>query len=105
MAKPVRTGHDLTNTITTPPMIKEYWLSLTKTYTPIYCPVEGFPRRDTSSPNLWLYFMHQHTEDTIIILNEGTAPHPWCKQWDVFVPRWKLMDGNIGTRICRRGVE
>ena len=49
--------------------------------------------------------MQQHVEDTIIILNYVTAPHPWYRQCYMLVPRETLMEGYLGTKMYKRGAE
>ena len=75
------------------------------TATPINCPVDGFHRKDTSHTNLQLHFMQWNVEDTIIILNKGTVPHPRCGKCVMFLPLDTLVAWYLSTKICSRGVE
>ena len=45
-------------------------------------------------------FMHKHVWDTVVILEEGNLPHPWCPRCDMLVP-WKALNGhNLTTDQC-----
>ena len=37
--------------------------------------------------------------------DEGTGPQPQCGYCDIFVPQETLVAVQLGTEICRRGVE
>eukprot|EP00978_Attheya_sp_CCMP212_P011354 scaffold28024_cov58-Attheya_sp.AAC.2 len=54
----------------------EYLVSSPKMVNSIDCPIEGCPGKATSKANPRAHFMHRHVKDTLIILDEGTFPHP-----------------------------
>ena len=64
--------------------------------------VEGDPRRATNIPNTQMKFMHRNVADTIFILYEGTIPHPWCDQYNIFIFKEALAAGQLGPQ-CERG--
>ena len=35
-------------------------------------------------------FSHQHSQDSIVILEEGNQPHPRCLQFEIFFPQEAL---------------
>ena len=49
--------------------------------------------------------MHQHVEDTIVVLNEGPGYQPRYNQYNMFIPRGEIPVGNLGPTICKRGAE
>ena len=61
---------------------------LPRTAWEIVCSVEGCRGRATNRTSLRTHFTHHHARDTIIILDEGNWPQPWCDQCDMFPP-WK----------------
>ena len=71
----------------------------------INCPLEVFPGRAIIRTNLWLHFMHQHAEDTILVLNKGPGIHPQCEQCDMFTPRVVMAELHLVTTMCKIGSE
>ena len=69
-----------------------YHFPFTKTLDKIWCPVEGCWGWVTIRTNLWVYFVHRHVQDTLVILEEGKRPHPQCNKYDMFVP-WRSLNG------------
>ena len=65
--------------------------------------VEGFLSRATSRTNLRLHYLHQQVEDKYIILNKGTGPLPWWKQYGIFLPQETLTTEHLRIEIFRRG--
>ena len=39
-----------------------------------------------------MHFWNRHVRDTVVILEEGKLPHPWCPLCDILVP-WKALNG------------
>ena len=58
-----------------------------------------------SLPNLRMYFMHQHMEDSIVILNYVTSHHTQCEQFDMCIPWETLAAGHLGITMCKSGAE
>ena len=42
------------------------------------CPVEGCSGQAATHTAIRVHFWHQHVQDTVVILEEGNLPHPWC---------------------------
>jgi hypothetical protein len=83
----------------------EYLVSFPKTVTSIDCPIEGCPGKATSRANLRAHFMHRHVKDTLIILDEGSFPHPRCEYCDMFVPRPAVYTTHPNTAMCKNGAD
>ena len=49
--------------------------------------------------------MHQHVQDTVVMLEEGNLPHTLCPRCDLKVPRKALSGRHLGTAKCKKGVE
>ena len=48
-----------------------------------------------------VHFWKRHVRDTVIILEEGTLPHPRCEECDMLVP-WRSLNGrHKDTEMCR----
>ena len=53
---------------------------------PQSCPVEGCSRRVATRTEMRVHLMHRHVLNTVVILEEGNVPHPWCARCDIMVP-------------------
>ena len=72
---------------------------------PRICPMEGCPGRAATRTAMWVHFLHRHVRDTMVVLEEGTLPHPWCPQCNILVP-WRTLNGiHPATAQCARGAE
>eukprot|EP00978_Attheya_sp_CCMP212_P031652 scaffold120541_cov48-Attheya_sp.AAC.1 len=49
--------------------------------------------------------MYRHARDTIVILDEGSYPHPRCHSCDMFVPRPGVYTTHPRTAMCRHGAD
>ena len=49
--------------------------------------------------------MHRYVLDTMVMLEEGNSPHPWCAWCDMQPPRRELNGRHLGTAQCLKGVE
>ena len=49
--------------------------------------------------------LHPHVRDTMVILEEGNLPHPWCPRCDIMVPFQDLNIKHLYTTQCSRGAE
>eukprot|EP00978_Attheya_sp_CCMP212_P031988 scaffold122904_cov62-Attheya_sp.AAC.4 len=70
--------------------------------------VAGCPGKATSRANIRAHFMHrQHDKDKLIILDEGTFPHPrGCEHCNMFVPRLEVYTFHPNTAvICKDGAD
>ena len=67
--------------------------------------MENYPWRETSCTNLLLHFMHRHVEDTTMLLNKGSVPHPQYRQCDMSKPLGVMAAGHLGTAMYKIGVE
>ena len=52
-----------------------------------------------------VHFVHRHVQDTMVMLDEGKFPHPWCARCDMQVPRNALNRRHLGPAQCSKGVE
>ena len=52
-----------------------------------------------------VHFVHRHVQDTVVMLEEGKLPHPWCPWCDLQVPRKALNGRHLGTTQCKKGAE
>ena len=41
----------------------------------------------------------------MVMLEEGTPPHPWCARCDIQVPRKALNGIHLGTAQCAKGAD
>ena len=68
-------------------------------------PVAGCPVRLATRTKMRVQFLHWHVLDTMVIMEEGNFPHPWCAQCDMLVPRRSLNGRHPATEQCTRGEE
>ena len=54
---------------------------------------------------MWVHFVHQHVQDTVVMLEEGNSPHPCCARCDMQIPRKALNGRHLGTAQCAKGAE
>ena len=47
--------------------------------------------------------MHQHVHDTVVILEEGNLPNPWCPQCYMLLPCSALNGRHLATAQCTMG--
>ena len=47
-------------------------------------------------------FLYQNVLDTVVILEEGNPPHPWCARRDMLVPRRALNGRHPAKDQCAR---
>ena len=52
-----------------------------------------------------VHFVHRHVLDTVVIMEEGSSPHPRCTKCNMQVPRRSLNGRHPGTAQCTKGVE
>ena len=52
-----------------------------------------------------MQFLHRHVLDTVVMLEEGNPPHPWCARCDMQVPQRALKGRHPGTAQCLKGAE
>ena len=52
-----------------------------------------------------VHFVHRHVQDTVVMLDEGNLPHPWCPRCYLQVPRKALIGSRLGTAQCKKGAE
>ena len=69
-----------------PEEAQSYLVSFPRTVGVIACPFPGFGGREINRTNLRIHFIHCHVQYTLVILEEGNCPHPWCLDCDMFVP-------------------
>ena len=49
--------------------------------------------------------MHRHVHDTVVILEEGNLPLPWCPRCDLQVSRRALNGRHLETNQCKKGAK
>ena len=54
------------------------------------CLVEGCSRRAATQTAMQVYLWHRHIRNTMVILEEGSLPHPLCPLCDMMVSWWYL---------------
>ena len=69
------------------------------------CPVEGCQVRAVIRTSLWVKFLHCHTRDTVVILEEGNRSHPCCLCYYMFVLWTALNVRHPKTTMCVKGGE
>ena len=52
-----------------------------------------------------VHFVHQHVQDTVVVLEEENSPHPRCARCDMQVHRKALNGRHLGTAQCAKGEE
>ena len=68
-------------------------------------PVEGYRGRAATIMVLGVHLLPIHVRYTLVILDEGNLPHPWCPRCDILVP-WVVLNGRHATNTkCARGAE
>ena len=77
---------------------REYRSAFLRTDRVIYCPVKLCPGRMTSCTN-------RQVEDTILVINKVTGPHPMYNQYDLFIAQRVITVGHLGTARCKRRAE
>ena len=50
-------------------------------------------------------FLHRHMQDTVVIVEEGNTPHPYCLRCDMLVQRAALNGLHINTTLCTKGAK
>ena len=50
-------------------------------------------------------FLHRHVLNTVVILEEGKLPNPWCAPCDMLFPQRNLNGRHPSTDQCDRGAE
>ena len=68
-------------------------------------PVEVCPVQAAKRTEMWVYFLHRHVLDTVVILEEGNPPYPRCNQCEILVYRRALNGRHPTTDQCARGAE
>ena len=68
--------------------------------------MEGCPGKLGTRTAMRVHFMHRHVLDTMVMLEEGNFPHPWCARCYIQVPRMALNGRHPGDlAVCNGGVE
>ena len=69
------------------------------------CPVEGCTGVLATRAAMRVHFVHRHVQNTVVILEEGNLPLPWCPRCNFQVPRKALNRRHLGTSQFRTGTE
>ena len=70
---------------------------------PRRCPVEVCLGFLTTSTAMRVHFVHQHVQDTVVMLEEGNLPLPQFFRCDLQVTRKALNGCHMGTLQCKKG--
>ena len=52
-----------------------------------------------------MHFLHRNVLDTVVILEEGNLPHPWCGRCDMMFPQRALNSRHPAMAQCAREAE
>ena len=67
--------------------------------------VKGCTDRAATRTEMWVQFLHQNVLETVVILEEGNPPYPWCTRCDM-MPPWRALNiRNFSRAQCARGAE
>ena len=69
------------------------------------CLVEGCPGVSATRAAMRVHLVHRHVHDTVVILEEGNLPLPWCPRFNLQVSRKALNGRHLETSQCRTGTE
>ena len=72
---------------------------------PLKRPLLGCPGRVATRIAMRLHFVHRHVLDTVVLMEEGNSPHPWCARCDMLVPWRALNRRHLGIAHCKKGSE
>ena len=67
------------------------------------CSVEGCQGRSDMRTAIRVHFLHWHVRVTVIILEEGNLPHPWCPWYDMLLTCKDLNRRHITISQCDKG--
>ena len=65
----------------------------------------GVPGALATRTAMRVQFVHRHVQDTVVMLEEGNLPHPWCPRCNLQVPSKALNGRHLGTAQCKKGAE
>ena len=71
----------------------------------MYCPVEGNSGWAAMRAAMRVHLWHRHIRDTVVIVEEGNFPHPWCPLCDMLVPWRSLNRMHWCTGKLKKGAE
>ena len=71
----------------------------------LFLPVERCVGKTTRHHKFLIHFFNHHVQDTILILEGVTFPHPWCEIFDVFFTRKFLNTTYQLTKRCDKGAD
>ena len=69
------------------------------------CLVEECPGVSATRAAMRVHFVHRHVHNTMVTLEEGNLPLPWCPQFDLQVSRKALNGRHLETSQCRTGLQ
>ena len=52
-----------------------------------------------------VHFLHRHSRDTVVMLDEVNLPHPRCPRCGMLVPCKSLNGKHVTTSQCAKGTE
>ena len=84
---------------------QHYRQSFPKYLDSVACPVEGCAGSAKTPFALRKHFAYRHPHATLVIPEEGSAPHPQCERCGMHVPVQRLNRGHQQTQMCRQMSE
>ena len=84
---------------------RTYKMSFPAKEGPRRCPVEVCLGFLTTSTAMRVHFVHQHVQDTVVMLEEGNLPLPQFFRCDLQVTRKALNGCHMGTLQCKKEEE
>ena len=67
--------------------------------------MEGCSGRVVTKTAMQVHFVHRHIIGTVVVLDEGKSPHPWCARCDMQVPQRALNRRHLETAQLLKGAE
>ena len=71
---------------------RTFWVTFPAKSGPRPCLVEGCSGREEMQIAMRIHFLHRHVQDTVVIVEEFSLPHPRFPLCDMMVP-WRSLNG------------
>ena len=69
------------------------------------CSIRGCMGQAATRTAMRVHFFHQHVRDTVIIVEEGNLPHPWCPRCNMLVPLRAMNGRHLAIAQFAKGEE
>ena len=70
-----------------------------------HCPVEGYSGQAAMQTAVRMHFWNWHIRYTVVILEEGNLPHPWCPLYNMMMLWRSLKGSHKNTAQYKKGAE